>query len=103
MRIAIVCLLACAAAASVASAAEILVSQRNRAFSVREITLQRGDELWFVNDDYYGHNVYSEGAGFDIGLQEPGERRFVAFDEAGRFLVRCHIHPKMRLTVVVEE
>lgn len=102
MRVAVILVLLAANAVSVAWAASVVVSQRNRAFSDRELTVGRGDEIVFVNDDYYGHNVYSDAAGFDIGLQDPGERRSVVIDEAGRYDVRCRIHPKMRLTIVVE-
>lgn len=103
MRLAIVLVLAMMTCASVAWAASVVVSQQKRSFGVRELRLKAGDEVVFVNDDYYGHNVYSEGAEFDIGLQDPGESRTVTFETAGEYSVRCRIHPRMRLTVVVEE
>ncbi len=102
LQLAVLAPLTCALVVSVAWAATVVVSQENRSFGVKEVTVAVGDSVVFQNDDYYGHNVYSDDAGFDIGLQEPGESRTVEFDAAGRFMVRCRIHPKMRMKVVVE-
>ena len=97
--------MAALAAASSAWAATIVVEQRGRAFSEREITIKAGDEVSFVNNDSYGHNVYSEteGAVFDIGLQDPGETLKVSFKDPAIVEVRCRIHPRMRLTINVVE
>jgi plastocyanin len=94
----------CAVAAS-AWAASLTVEQRGRSFGVAELAVQVGDSVTFINNDIYGHNVYSdtEGAVFDIGLQEPGETRDVTFEEAVIAKVRCRIHPRMRLQVSVTE
>ena len=104
-RTLILTVLSIATAASVAWAATVTVVQKGRAFSTEEITLRVGDQITFVNDDVYGHNVYSESnAGpFDIGLQKPGEDRTVTFNSAGTFDIRCRIHPKMRMTVQVDQ
>lgn len=94
----------CAFAAS-AWAATLTVEQRGRSFGVPELSVKVGDTVSFINNDIYGHNVYSdtEGAIFDIGLQEPGEILGVTFDEAVVAKVRCRIHPLMRLQVTVIE
>ncbi|UUX51217.1 plastocyanin/azurin family copper-binding protein [Nisaea acidiphila] len=82
-----------------------IVSQKGRHFTPKEIEVKRGDMVRFVNDDFYGHNVYSEteGAGFDIGLQAPGEERDVVLEKLGIVDVRCRIHPRMRLKITVTE
>jgi plastocyanin len=36
-----------------------------------------------------------------MGIQAPGETIDVPFDKAGKFTVRCHIHPAMKMTVTV--
>ena len=102
LQTAALALLSSALAVSMAWAAVVVVSQENRSFGVDSVTVAVGDSVSFRNDDYYGHNVFSDDAGFDIGLQEPGESRSVEFDSAGTFMVRCRIHPKMRMKVVVE-
>jgi plastocyanin len=86
-----------------AQAPEILVYQREITFVPERIELKAGSPVVFVNDDRFGHNVYSEtsGADFDIGRQPAGQRTPVVFRRAGTFEVRCRIHPKMRLEVVV--
>lgn len=98
----VLAILGTATLASVAWAANVVVTQQNRAFDVDTVTIALGTTIDFVNDDYYGHNVYSNEADFDIGLQEPGEQRSVTFEKRGTFEVRCRIHPKMRMSVIVE-
>lgn len=93
--------------AIVATAADpaATISQKGRNFTPSAITVKKGDMVRFVNDDFYGHNVYSEteGAGFDIGLQPPGEERDVVLEKLGIVDIRCRIHPRMRLKITVTE
>jgi plastocyanin len=81
------------------------VSQRNRAFSPREVTVPRGGSIVFVNDDgdllHHVHSL-STGATFDIGEQAAGTSVPVRFANAGMFEVRCGIHPRMLLRVTVQ-
>jgi plastocyanin len=86
-----------------AQASEVTVVQKDIAFVPERVEVKVGTTLVFVNDDRFGHNVYSEtpGADFDIGRQPPGQRTPVVFRRAGNFEVRCRIHPKMRLEVAV--
>ncbi len=81
------------------------ISQEGRKFTPADITVKKGDMVRFVNDDFYGHNVYSEtpDASFDIGLQPPGEERDVVLEKLGIVDVRCRIHPRMRLKITVTE
>ena len=92
-------------AASGARAEEIVVGQKGKAFSQAEITLKKGDTIVFVNDDTVTHNVFSRSDGFkfNLALQKPGEQKTIVFDKAGVASIRCAIHPKMDLTVKVEE
>ena len=98
----IVAMATCAFAAT-AWAAALKVEQRDRSFGVAKLEVKIGDTLTFVNNDIYGHNVYSDtkGVEFDIGLQEPGETLDVKFDQAAIAKVRCRIHPRMRLQITV--
>ncbi len=81
------------------------ISQKGRNFTPDDVTVKKGDMVRFVNDDFYGHNVYSEteGADFDIGLQPPGEKRDVVLEKLGIVDVRCRIHPRMRMKITVTE
>ena len=95
--------LAVGIAAGAAWAAETAVTQKNRAFSAKEIALHPGDELVMHNDDTRAHNIQitHPKLTFNSGLQEPGEDARVRFPEPDRYLVFCGIHPKMKLWVEV--
>lgn len=91
-------------AAGTAQAAAIKIGQANRAFSMEMVTINKGDSVTFVNDDNVPHNVYSDDGGtkVDLGLQHPGATTELKLSTAGPHIVRCAIHPKMKLTVVVK-
>jgi plastocyanin len=90
--------------ASVAVAEDVVVSQKDKAFSEKKISVKVGDTISFVNDDDITHNVYSRSKGhkFDIGAQRPGTSVSHQFSAPGKVKVRCAIHPRMKLTVNVE-
>lgn len=92
------------AASTVFAAALYHVAQRNRAFSVNEITIARGDSIAFGNEDEFIHQIYvdSKLMDFDSREQYPGQTITVRFDVSGLFPIRCHIHPKMLLIVHVK-
>ena len=97
-------LLLVAGAELAGAAATHRIVQKGRAFGVGEITIARGDSLLFTNEDEFLHQIYvaSGGMTFDSNEQPPGQTIDVNFPSAGTFAVRCHIHPKMLLTVRVQ-
>jgi len=99
------CLLLAGVAASVAPAGDpIVISQRGRRFSPNTVVITEGTVVRIVNDDRVTHHVYIENAGmnFDSGELPVGATVDLRFDRPGSFLVRCAIHPIMRLNVAVE-
>ena len=88
-------------AATICGAAANVVTQKGKAFSAKEMALSVGDSLTFVNDDSVKHNILIKDIGFNSGMQDPGSEAVATFDKAGKFKVRCGIHPKMKLTVMV--
>lgn len=82
---------------------EATVVQREIAFDNANVTIRAGGNVIFVNEDRFGHNVFSETAGgeFDVGRQAPNTRIAVPFRRAGTFAVLCRIHPRMSMTVTV--
>jgi plastocyanin len=97
-------LLACAAIATGAfraDAADHTIVQAERSFRPAEITIRAGDTLVFSNQDEFIHQVYvdSPSVSYDSEEQAPGETISIAIPKTGDFSVRCHIHPKMLLTV----
>lgn len=80
------------------------IVQNGRAFHPAEVTIARGTALDFSNEDEFIHQIYvdSQGFAYDSAEQPPGQTLHITFPDAGTFPVRCHIHPKMLLTVHVK-
>ncbi len=87
-----------------AMAAEIVITQSDSKFSEKKVTLKAGDSIKFVNEDEVAHNVHSttDGHEFDTGSMQPGSDFAQTFAAAGKVKIRCAIHPKMKMTVMVE-
>jgi len=93
------------AGAAAASADDPLtIIQSERAFHPAEITINHGQSLSFSNQDDFIHQIYVDSPGFNYDSEEqpPGETLSIPFPAPGTFPVRCHIHPKMLLTVHVK-
>ena len=60
-----------------ATAADVLVSQKDKAFQPNALSVSVGDRLIFKNDDAVTHNMFSRDADFKFNLkmQKPGEDR----------------------------
>ncbi len=94
------------ALAPFAYAAETSIIQAAQSFSESDITIKAGDHVKFLNQDDVKHNILvqtgdDDDDAKDYGLQPPGQALDVPFDKAGKYLVRCHIHPGMKLNVTV--
>ncbi len=88
--------------ASGAYAAAALVSQKGKIFTPDELTQGSGSTLRIDNDDTIPHNVQvttPDGENRNMGMQKPGEFADVVLDKSGDFMVRCGIHPKMKLVI----
>jgi plastocyanin len=85
------------------AAQEHQVSQKNKAFSAKKLSIKVGDSVKFVNDDSFAHNVFSLSAAksFDLGSFGNGGTKSVTFDKAGKVEVECAVHPDMRLDIEV--
>jgi plastocyanin len=93
------------ALAEVAIAAQSFrISQKARAFNLKEIAIALGDTVLFGNDDDFIHQIYVKSDSFNIDTAEsyPGNTLPVTFTKRGTFEVHCHIHPKMGLVVTVK-
>lgn len=79
------------------------IIQKGRAFRPKQIEITAGDTLDFNNEDEFIHQIYvaSDSLRFDSAEQPPSQKVHVTFPASGTFPVRCHIHPKMLLTVTV--
>jgi len=90
--------------ASDALAATQSVVQSGRKFTPNDVTISAGDSVEFSNQDEFIHQIYvdSDKINYDSAEQPPGQVITIKFPTAGDFPVRCHIHPKMLLTVHVK-
>ncbi len=86
------------------AAEEHVVSQKNKAFSVKKLSVKAGDSVKFVNEDNFAHNVFSLSAAksFDLGSFGNGGSKTIVFDKAGKIEVECAVHPDMRLDIEVK-
>lgn len=90
---------------ALAWAAEHVVGQKNRAFSVNSLKVKVGDSVSFRNDDPFFHNIFSlsEVQSFDLGSYSQGQSRKVTFEKPGRVDVECAIHPEMKMVIEVSK
>ena len=86
-----------------ALAQEFTVDQENKRFSVSTITVKVGDQVRFLNNDPFFHNIFSlsDIKTFDLGSYPKGQSRTVTFSNPGTVEVECAIHPDMKLKVQV--
>jgi plastocyanin len=87
------------------AAREVVVDQKDKQFSEKELRIKAGDTVKFVNSDPFFHNVYSlsDAKTFDLGSYPKGQLRGVTFEKPGVVEVECAIHPTMKLKVHVEK
>lgn len=80
------------------------VSQLNKDFTIKNMEINVGDSVKFVNNDPFFHNVFSlsDAALFDLGSYPQGEFKIITFDEAGEVDIECAIHPNMKMKIVVK-
>jgi cytochrome c peroxidase len=81
------------------------IDQVGQQFSEKSVKLAVGDTIQFANKDDVTHNinvVNDDDDDTDLGLQKPGQTLTYKFDKAGKFKIRCGIHPNMKMTVSVQ-
>ncbi len=94
------------ASIALARAANTNIIQAGQAFSETDISIKVGDHVTFANQDDVNHNILvqtgdDDDDAKDMGIEPPGGNIDVPFDKAGKFKIRCHIHPSMKLSVTV--
>lgn len=80
------------------------VSQKDKAFSTKELSIKAGDEVKFTNEDSTAHHLMYkiDGKKFSHKQKQGADPIVQKFDKAGKYKVRCAIHPKMKLKIKVE-
>lgn len=79
------------------------ISQRQRAFSPKAVTVAPGDVVVFKNDDATPHHIKVKKGPetFRSRLLPRGLDYPVIFDEEGYWEVGCRIHPRMSMSITV--
>lgn len=82
----------------------VVISQKDKTFSEKEITIAVNDEIEFRNLDDTAHSIlsFTPGMEFDLKLQRPNEIKRHTFAKPGKLEINCDIHPKMSLIVNVK-
>ncbi|MBI6546012.1 MAG: methylamine utilization protein [Cyanobacteria bacterium NC_groundwater_1444_Ag_S-0.65um_54_12] len=83
----------------------VKIVQKNLKFIPGTITVEKGTEVSFPNEDQLFHSVFSESPGntFDLGSYPRGVTKSVKLEKAGAVEVKCHLHPKMKMIINVVE
>lgn len=91
--------------AALAWGRSFVVVQKDKTFDAERLVIRPGDKVIFQNHDEITHNIYSASRSneFNINAQRPGGSTGVTFWTEGEIEVRCAIHPKMKLTIVVRK
>ena len=94
------CLALCLTA-SAARAADVTINIAGTTFSPRNVTIQVGDTVTWVNNDQGFHNVVSDDAGFSSGEPANDWTFSHQFDSAGVFGYFCEPHQVFGMTGTV--
>ena len=90
-------------------AAQQQVVIQNRAFSPAKLTIKKGGQVTWINQDEVKHNVVADdeansgGLPGDADLLAKGESYSHTFDAVGTFTYHCGPHPDMKGTIEVVE
>jgi plastocyanin len=103
-RLSLFAILGVLAVAGVAWAGAQIVDQKNLKFSVELLRISADDVVVFNNSDDAAHDITISGEGLSVnsGLQHPGDAFKVRLVKPGVYKVTCGVHPRMKMTVIVE-
>ncbi len=90
------------ASASIANAADHVVTISGFKFQPATLAIAAGDSVTFVNQDGAPHTASDAGGTFDTGRLTKGQQSGLRFPGAGTFSYFCKIHPNMKAQIVVK-
>ena len=90
------------ASATMANAADHVVTISGFAFQPAKLTIATGDTVTFVNKDGAPHTATQKNGAFDTGRLARSAQKAVTFASAGSFGYFCKIHPKMKGEIKVK-
>jgi len=91
---------------SAASAEEFELIIEHTEIQETDIKPKVGDTIKFVNKADIAHNLYltyEDGSVLNLDTQFPGTSKTALLEKSGKVVVRCWIHPIIRLDIDVAE
>jgi plastocyanin len=80
----------------------VQVIMTDRSYDPKEVTVNVGDTITWVNEDAPQHDVVADNGEFKSELFDSGGTFSFTFAEAGTYPYHCSIHPGMVGTVIVK-
>ena len=85
----------------VSDALQMTVEIRDFDFFPRELTVESGTTITWVNRDAAPHDATDEGGSWGTAMLNQDESDTLTFDSPGVYQYLCTIHPNMKATVTV--
>jgi plastocyanin len=87
--------------ASTSTASQNSIAIQNYAFSPSALTIQKGANVTWKNDDSVQHTVVSDSPAFSSPLLNTGDTYTFQFNSTGTYPYHCSIHTYMKGTITV--
>ena len=87
--------------ASTSTASQNPIAIQNYAFSPSTLTIQKGANVTWKNDDSVQHTVVSDSPAFSSPLLNTGDTYTFQFNSTGTYPYHCSIHTYMKGTITV--
>jgi len=87
--------------ASTSTASQNPIAIQNYAFSPSTLTIQKGANVTWKNDDSVQHMVVSDSPAFSSPLLNTGDTYTFQFNSTGTYPYHCSIHTYMKGTITV--
>jgi plastocyanin len=78
------------------------VTIQNFAFNPASLTVTKGTQVTWTNNDSTNHTITSDSGAFASDQVAPGGTFSFTFNDAGTFPYHCSIHTSMKATVIVQ-
>jgi len=85
----------------VSDALQTTVEIRDFDFFPRELTVESGTTITWVNRDAVPHDAADEGGAWETAMLKQDESAILTFDSPGVYRYICTIHPNMKATLTV--
>ena len=84
------------------TASQNSIAMKGLAFNPSALTISKGANVTWTNDDSTTHTVTSDTGAFESGNLSPGNSFTRQFNDTGTFPYHCTIHPSMKGTITVQ-